>query len=128
MSYKDNLDLTTPSGRLMFQVIGAIAEFERALIQERVKAGLRNAKAKGKTLGRPKRLVDYESVARLRAQGLSWAKIAGRLEVGGGTVRRMYQRLAIEPESICLWEQPKVQFAHVAQGGNNSASDVICPI
>ena len=47
MSLRDNLDLSTPSGRLMFQIIGAMAEFERALIQERVKAGLRNAQAKG---------------------------------------------------------------------------------
>lgn len=53
VSLKDNLDLTTASGRLMFQIIGAMAEFERSLIQERVKAGLRNARAKGKTLGRP---------------------------------------------------------------------------
>ena len=50
VSLRDNLDLTTPSGRLMFQIIGAMAEFERALIQERVKAGLRNARAKGKRL------------------------------------------------------------------------------
>ena len=52
VSLRDNLDLTTPAGRLMFQIIGAMAEFERALIQERVKAGLRNAKAKGVRLGR----------------------------------------------------------------------------
>jgi DNA invertase Pin-like site-specific DNA recombinase len=48
-------DLTTPSGRLMFQIIGAMAEFERSLIQERVKAGMRNARAKGKRIGRPPR-------------------------------------------------------------------------
>src|ERR1039457_7254514 len=48
VSFRDNLDLSTPSGRLMFQIIGAMAEFERSLIQERVKAGLRNARAKGK--------------------------------------------------------------------------------
>lgn len=53
VSLKDNLDLTTASGRLMFQIIGAMAEFERSLIQERVRAGLRNARAKGKVLGRP---------------------------------------------------------------------------
>jgi DNA invertase Pin-like site-specific DNA recombinase len=47
ISLRDNLDLSTPSGRLMFQIIGAMAEFERALIQERVRAGLRNARAKG---------------------------------------------------------------------------------
>jgi len=44
ISLRDNLDLSTPSGRLMMQLLGAMAEFERALIQERVKAGLRNAK------------------------------------------------------------------------------------
>jgi len=53
VSLRDNLDLSTPSGRLMFQIIGAMAEFERALIQERVKAGMRNARAKGRRIGRP---------------------------------------------------------------------------
>jgi len=56
VSLRDNLDLSTPSGRLMFQIIGAMAEFERALIQERVRAGLRNARAKGRRLGRPRLL------------------------------------------------------------------------
>ena len=65
ISLKDNLD-----GRLMFQIIGAMAEFERALTQERVKAGLRNARAKGKRLGRPRVAVDYSQVARLRESGL----------------------------------------------------------
>jgi DNA invertase Pin-like site-specific DNA recombinase len=51
-SFRDNFDLSTPSGRLMFQIIGAMAEFERSLIQERVRAGLRNARAKGKKFGR----------------------------------------------------------------------------
>jgi DNA invertase Pin-like site-specific DNA recombinase len=55
VSLRDNLDLTTPSGRLMFQIIGAMAEFERALIQERVKAGMRNARRKGARIGRPPR-------------------------------------------------------------------------
>jgi DNA invertase Pin-like site-specific DNA recombinase len=50
ISLRDNIDLSTPSGRLMFQIIGAMAEFERALIQERVRAGIRNARAKGKRL------------------------------------------------------------------------------
>jgi DNA invertase Pin-like site-specific DNA recombinase len=54
----DNIDLSTPSGRLMFQIIGAMAEFERALIQERLRAGLRNARAKGRRLGRPRVIVD----------------------------------------------------------------------
>lgn len=53
VSLRDNLDLGTPGGRLMFQIIGCMAEFERSLIQERVKAGLQAAKKRGKRLGRP---------------------------------------------------------------------------
>ena len=52
ISYQDNLDLTTAQGRLMFHIIGAMAEFERELIRERVKAGIENARRKGKRLGR----------------------------------------------------------------------------
>jgi DNA invertase Pin-like site-specific DNA recombinase len=88
ISLRDNLDLSTPSGRLMFQIIGAMAEFERALIQERVRAGLRNAKAKGKRIGRPRQQVDCAKVLELRAQGLSWRKISGQLRLGLGTVYR----------------------------------------
>jgi DNA invertase Pin-like site-specific DNA recombinase len=79
VSIKDNLDLSTPSGRLMFQIIGAMAEFERSLIQERVRAGLRNARAKGKTLGRPRVIVDAAQIARLRSQGRSVREIAEEL-------------------------------------------------
>src|ERR1035437_5339427 len=72
-SLKDNLDLSTPSGRLMFQIIGAMAEFERALIQERVKAGLHNARRNGKKLGRPRRVVATISEA-LEGRGSRAAK------------------------------------------------------
>jgi Resolvase, N terminal domain len=58
VSLRNNLDLSTPSGRLMFQVIGAMSKFERSLIQERVRAGLRNAVARGVRLGRPKQNED----------------------------------------------------------------------
>lgn len=88
VSLKDNLDLGTPSGRLMFQIIGAMAEFERALIQERVRAGLRNAKVKGKKLGRPRKAVDAARIADLRSQGLSWRVIGKQLGVGEGTAFR----------------------------------------
>jgi DNA invertase Pin-like site-specific DNA recombinase len=87
VSLRDNLDLSTPSGRLMFAVIGAMAEFERSLIQERVKAGLRNARAKGQQLGRPKRVVSREAIARMSSEGLSLRQIAEQLGVGYGTVR-----------------------------------------
>jgi DNA invertase Pin-like site-specific DNA recombinase len=91
VSLRDNLDLSTPSGRLMFQIIGAMAEFERSLIQERVKAGLRNAQAKGKKLGRPRADVDPSRVEALRASGASWRAIAEKLGVGLGTVHRIAQ-------------------------------------
>jgi len=86
ISLKDNLDLSTPAGRLMFQIIGAMAEFERALIQERVKSGLRNAKAKGKRLGRPTVQIDAGEITRLQGQGLSMASIAKTLGVSVGTI------------------------------------------
>jgi DNA invertase Pin-like site-specific DNA recombinase len=87
ISLRDNLDLSTPSGRLMFAVIGAMAEFERSLIQERVRAGLRNARAKGHQLGRPHRIVDRDTILRLKGEGVSLRQIAEQLGVGYGTVR-----------------------------------------
>ena len=70
VSYQENIDLSTPTGRLMFHMIAAMAEFERELIRERVKAGVANARAKGKKIGRKglapidkKRIIDlYEAM------------------------------------------------------------------
>jgi DNA invertase Pin-like site-specific DNA recombinase len=93
VSLRDNLDLSTPSGRLMFQVVGAMAEFERALTQERVKAGLRLAQAKGKKLGRPRAAVDAKQVAALRTSGASWQTISQQLGIGVGTACRALQPL-----------------------------------
>ena len=87
ISLRDNLDLSTPSGRLMFQIIGAMAEFERALIQERVKAGLRHARSKGKRLGRPTIVVDRSRIASLRAQGRGWKAIAREMKLRGTVLR-----------------------------------------
>jgi DNA invertase Pin-like site-specific DNA recombinase len=86
ISLRDNLDLTTPSGRLMFQIIGAMAEFERALIQERVKAGLAHARAKGVRLGRRDCVVNTSRVEILRGLGLSWEKISGELGISTKTI------------------------------------------
>src|SRR5271154_101659 len=93
VSLRDNIDLSTPSGRLMFQIIGAMAEFERALIQERVRAGIRNARAKGRQLGRPRVIVDASRIADLRARGNSWSQIQAKLGVSKGTAQRAFSGL-----------------------------------
>src|SRR3984957_13799770 len=68
VSLSEQMDTTTPTGRMIFTVLGAVAELERSLIVERVKAGLRNALAKGKRLGRPKRIIDATKMSALRAE------------------------------------------------------------
>ena len=88
VSYSEQMDTSTPAGKMVFTVLGAVAELERSLTVERVRAGLRNARAKGKTLGRPRVTVDAAKIAALRSQGLSWVKIGVALGVGEGTVRR----------------------------------------
>ena len=59
VSLSEQMDTTTPTGKMIFTVLGAVAELERSLIVERVRAGLRNARAKGKTPGRPRKIVDH---------------------------------------------------------------------
>jgi len=78
VSFSEAVDTTTPAGRMLFSVIGAIAEFERSLIRERVMAGLQRARIQGKRLGRPRVLPGGDPVA-LRASGLSVRAIAARL-------------------------------------------------
>ncbi len=88
VSYDNGLDTTTPTGRLIFHVVGSVAEFEREIIKERVKAGLENARRKGKKLGRPpvsSALV--EKAKRLRSQGMSYRKIGLQLGIPESTVR-----------------------------------------
>ena len=86
VSLSEQVDTTTPAGRMIFTVLGAVAELERSLIAERVRAGLRNARAKGKKLGRPRVAVDAARIAHLRASGASWPSIAREMGVSVGTV------------------------------------------
>jgi len=88
VSYKDNVDLTTATGRLMAQIIGSFAEFEASLIKERVIAGLRNAQSKGVRLGRPKKHCDIDKIMELRQQGLSIRSVAKELRLSVGMVQR----------------------------------------
>ena len=87
-SFSEQLDISTPTGKMVFTVLGAVAELERGLIVERVKAGLRNARAKGKRLGRPRKILDTKRIATLRAQGVGWKRIAAELGVGVGTIHQ----------------------------------------
>ena len=85
ISLSESIDTSTPTGKMVFTVLGAVAELERSLISERVRAGLRNARAKGKTLGRPKCDVSRSEIQRLRAQGASWRVIGRNLGVSATT-------------------------------------------
>jgi DNA invertase Pin-like site-specific DNA recombinase len=97
VSLSEQMDTTTPAGKMVFTVLGAVAELERSLIAERVRAGLRNARAKGKTLGRPRVFVDALQIARLRASGASWPSIARQLGVSVGTVFKTAHSLSKIP-------------------------------
>ena len=91
---QQSIDTTTPAGRLMFQITGAFAEFERSMIRQRVRAGLKRAVESGKQLGRPKidAAVEKRIQAQLRAKKGMLA-IARDLKVGTGTVQRVKREM-----------------------------------
>jgi DNA invertase Pin-like site-specific DNA recombinase len=92
VSLRDDLDFSTPAGRLVFHVIAAMAEFERELIRERVNAGLAEARRKGIKLGRPRLLRDHDkqakTIRRMRSDGRSYRQIATAL---GRSVSDVYR-------------------------------------
>ncbi len=92
VSLHEGVDTSTANGRLIFGIFASIAEFERELIRDRVKSGLANARAKGKRLGRPRKILDAAKIGRLRAQGVSWRKIARQMECSARTARRAGQK------------------------------------
>jgi DNA invertase Pin-like site-specific DNA recombinase len=91
--HQQGLDTSTPTGRAIYQMCGVFAELERAMIQERVKAGLARARAEGATLGRPTlEASDPKRAAKvraMRAEGVGIRRIAKTLGVGVGTVLRL---------------------------------------
>jgi DNA invertase Pin-like site-specific DNA recombinase len=95
VSYSEQMDTSTPAGKMVFTVLGAVAELERSLIVERVRAGLRNARAKGKRLGRPRVALDAVRIACLRAQGRSIREIADEL----GYSRSLVHKTLANPTS-----------------------------
>ena len=87
--HQQGIDTTTPSGKMMFQMCGVFAEFERAMIQERVKAGLKRAKDQGKRLGRPPvPPITVDKIKSLREEGMSLRKIAKKTGVSVGKVHQ----------------------------------------
>jgi DNA invertase Pin-like site-specific DNA recombinase len=91
ISLREQIDTTTPLGKMFYTVISAMAQFERDLIRDRIGMGLERARQEGKTLGRPRRIVDSEKVLNLHAQGKSLRAIAKLLNVGKDKVRSTIQ-------------------------------------
>ena len=94
VALRDNVDLSTPAGRLMMRLLDAMAEFERGLIQERVVADIAAARKRGVKFGRPKTYLSADKVQALRDAGTPWRAIAKKLKVGTGTAVRALQQIA----------------------------------
>lgn len=104
VSVKDSgIDTTSPAGRLMLQMLGAFAEFERAMISERVKAGVQRARRQGKVFGRPRQELDLRAAKLLIEQGHSVREVADLLGVPRTTLRR---RLS-EAKAQEVMQQPR---------------------
>ncbi|MEE9583852.1 MAG: recombinase family protein [Candidatus Brocadiales bacterium] len=88
VSLTEGIDTSTPLGEAMFSIVAAIAQLERDLIRERVLAGMRRAREKGRALGRPKKEVDPVAVDRLKEEGLSMSEIASTLNISRATIYR----------------------------------------
>jgi DNA invertase Pin-like site-specific DNA recombinase len=93
ISYQENIETTSPLGQALFTIVAAVAQLERDLIRERVTAGIRHARACGKQLGRPRRIVNQDEIVRLQAEGASLREIAKKLGLGYGTVRLRLRKL-----------------------------------
>lgn len=99
--HQQGIDTTTPAGKALFQMMGVFAEFERSMIQERVKAGLSRAKAQGKTLGRPKTAPEVERrILAARADGMGIQRIAKQEGVGVSVVQRVLKEAAPVEEAL----------------------------
>ena len=121
VSLTEGVDTSTPAGKMVFTVLGAVAELERSLICERVRAGLRNARAKGKRLGRPRAFVDVARVAELRRKGRSWRKIARALGVCARTAHRAWQKASNE---FCRIDSPaNVSDSHADEADRPEVGD-----
>ena len=103
VSHQENLDTSSPLGEAMFTIIGAMAQLERDIIRERVKAGVARARARGKQLGRPRKVFHRDQVEQLRAEGLSFRQIG--------------KRLGVSPALALKITRPDTNPRHVARDG-----------
>lgn len=88
VSVSERLDTRTAIGKVIFQILSSLAEFEREQIASRVRSGLANARAKGKKLGAPKKEINQELLQRLRMQGLSYSELGKLLNCSASTICR----------------------------------------
>ena len=94
VSLNEAIDTSTPTGKMVFTILGAVAELERELIRERVRAGLRNAKAKGRQIGRKPVSVDVIALQALRSEGLTIREVAVAMNLSVGLVHKTLQNAA----------------------------------
>jgi DNA invertase Pin-like site-specific DNA recombinase len=91
VSFRENVDTSSPLGKAMFIIVAAIAELERCLIVERIRGGLRRAKAMGKKIGRPGLQINTERIVSLKTQGLSIRAIAKQVGASPSYVHKALQ-------------------------------------
>ncbi len=93
ISYQENIDTSSPLGKAMFTIVSAIAELERNILLERVRAGLKRAKENGRILGRPKRMdLDVREIQKMRDEKLSFRQIAKQVKACPATVYKLLQK------------------------------------
>lgn len=116
VSINQQMDTTTPQGRLMFTMIAAFAEFERSMTRERVRLGLAAARARGQVLGRPRRIADNQKILTMRAQRKPWREIAEACGLSESTTLRLFQK-ASKAEKGCQKPVEKRKKRHIANKG-----------
>jgi len=109
ISFRENIDTGGPLGRAMVVIVGAIAELERSLIVERVKAGMRRAKLEGRQVGRARLDVNREQVVQDRRSGLSLTGVAKKHGISRASVCRITKQSAFMPRSVSSEEQLSCQ-------------------
>ena len=117
VSLNDAIDTSTPTGRFIFSIIAAVAEFEKEIVRERVLGGLDAARQRGQQLGRPRASIDLDEARRLLATGVSLRKAATKLGVGATTLTRALRgsppgavRGGTAPETPAPEAHPSVPF------------------